>query len=281
VKGPGERPSDDDLLAAVRQGDGAALETLILRYQSRVYRFGMKMCGNAEDAGDVMQQTLLAMARLVREFRGDASISTWLYAIARSFCIKKRRRSKFAPHREQSLEALPSDRLERLSDPTPDPERQAGWREIEAALGAAVDSLDAAQREVLVLRDVEGLSALEVAKAVGISVQAVKSRLHRARLAVRQRVAPALGMSVGAPSPTAQCRDVLMLFSRHLEGEIAPEVCADMEMHLERCEHCRGACESLKRTLSLCRAMPEPEVPAFVRDSVQDAIRVFLGQQPA
>ena len=159
MKDPGESSSDEQLLAAARQGDGRALETLILRYQPRVYRFGLKMCRNTEDAGDVVQETLLAMARSVREFRGDASISTWLYTIARSFCIKKRRRSKFAPPREASLEALTPDRLERLSDPAPDPEQHASGREIEAALGAAVDSLDAAQREVLVLRDVEGLSA--------------------------------------------------------------------------------------------------------------------------
>jgi RNA polymerase sigma-70 factor (ECF subfamily) len=74
---------------------------------------------------------------------------------------------------------------------------------------------------------------------------------------------------------------VLLLLSRHLEGEIAPDVCADMEMHLERCGHCRGACESLKRTLALCRAIPAPDVPVFARESVRDAIRVFLGQQPA
>ena len=281
VKDPGECSSDEQLLAAARQGDGRALETLILRYQPRVYRFGLKMCRNTEDAGDVVQETLLAMARSVREFRGDASISTWLYTIARSFCIKKRRRSKFAPPREASLEALTPDRLERLSDPAPDPEQHASGREIEAALGAAVDSLDAAQREVLVLRDVEGLSAPEVAKVLNISVQAVKSRLHRARLAVRLRVAPLLGMPTGTPSPTAQCRDVLLLFSRHLEGEIAPEVCADMERHLERCGHCHGACESLKRTLALCRATPASDVPVFARESVRDAIRVFLGQQPA
>jgi RNA polymerase sigma-70 factor (ECF subfamily) len=231
------------------------------------------MCRNTEDAGDVVQETLLAMARSVREFRGDVSMSTWLDTIARRFCIKKRRRSKFAPALEASLEALPPERRERLSGPAPDPEQYARGREIEAAVGTAVDSLDAAQREVLVLRDVERLSAPEVAKVLNISVQAVNCRRHRARLAVRQRVAPALGLPIGAPAPTPRCRDVLMLFSRHLEGEIASNVCAEMEMHLDRCGHCRGACESLKRTLSPCSAIPVPEVPVSVKESVRKAIR--------
>ena len=90
-------PSDDELLAAARQGDTAALETLLVRYQPHLYRFGLRMCGNVEDAGDVAQESLISMARSVRDFRGDSSVSSWLYTIARRFCIKKRRRSKFAP----------------------------------------------------------------------------------------------------------------------------------------------------------------------------------------
>ena len=278
VAGSSDPRTDEDLLAAARQGDPGALEALILRYQARVYRFSVKMCRDSQDAGDVVQESLLAMARSVREFRGDSSVSTWLYTIARSFCIKRRRRSKFAPAREESLEALGGERLPDLSDPAPDPEQQAAGREIEAALSAAIDSLDVAQREVLVLRDIEGLSAPEVAKVLGLSVQAVKSRLHRARLAARQHVAPVLGIPAAAAPPGARCPDVLMLLSRRLEGEIAPDVCAQMELHLEGCRHCRDACESLKRTLALCRATPAPDVPGSLRESVRHAIRAFLQQ---
>ena len=270
--------TDEDLLAAARQGDAGALEALILRYQPRVYRFGVKMCRDIDDASDVVQESLLAMARSVREFRGDSSVSTWLYTIARSFCIKKRRRSKFAPAQEESLEALGGERLGDLSDPAPDPEQQAAGREIETVLSAAIDSLDVAQREVLVLRDIEGLSAPEVATVLGLSVQAVKSRLHRARLAVRQHVAPVLRVPAAAGAPGTPCPDVLTLFSRHLEDEIAPDVCAEMEAHLEGCGHCRDACESLKRTLALCRATPAPDIPGSLKESVRDAIRVFLQQ---
>src|SRR6187402_3658693 len=98
-------PSDDELLAAARQGDAAALEMLLVRYQPHLYRCGLRMCGNVEDAGDVAQESLISMARSLRDFRGDSSVSSWLYTIARRFCIKKRRRSKFAPAREESLDA--------------------------------------------------------------------------------------------------------------------------------------------------------------------------------
>jgi RNA polymerase sigma-70 factor (ECF subfamily) len=271
-------PADEALVAAARAGDRAALETLILRYQPRVYRFGMRMCHDVEDASDIVQDTLLAMARSVGDFRGESSVSSWLFTIARRACMRKRRRSKFAPAQEESLESLGGDGEQHLNDPGPGPEQTAAGREIEAALTRALESLDPGQREVIVLRDVEGLSAPEVAEVLGISVGAVKTRLHRARLAVRQQLAPLFGpQSVAAPTP--HCPDVLTLFSRHLEGEIAPEVCAEMETHLEQCGQCRGACDSLRRTLAVCRAVPAPAVPAPVAASIREAIRVCLDQQ--
>ncbi|MBI2187848.1 MAG: sigma-70 family RNA polymerase sigma factor [Acidobacteria bacterium] len=273
----GHRP-DADLLAAAREGDRTALEALIVRYQPRVYRFAVKMCRDLEDAGDIMQDTLLAMLRSIREFRGDATVSTWLYTIARSFCIKKRRRRKFAPVHQESVESRGDLRRSDPPDPAPGPEEQAAGREIERALSAAIDSLDTVQREVLVLRDIEGLSAPEVAKVLGVSVQAVKSRLHRARLAVRQRVAPVLGLPATTGQAGTRCPDVLALFSRYLEGEIAPEVCAEMEVHLEGCAPCRDACTSLRQTLALCRGTQPPDVPPLLEESVRNAIRAFLQQ---
>ena len=271
----GSSPTDDELLTAARQGDAAALEVLLVRYQPHLYRFGLRMCGNVEDAGDVAQESLISMARSLRDFRGDSSVSSWLYTIARRFCIKKRRRSKFAPAREESLDAPEIAAAQRLADPAPSPEQTATNRELAVALTRAIDALDPAQREVLVLRDVEGFSAPEAAKILGISVEAVKSRLHRARAAVRQELAPVLGRPAdGSRSPL--CPDVLTLFSRHLEGEIDPSVCATMEAHLARCRHCRDACESLKRTLAICRQLPTPDVPASLATSVKAAIRAFL-----
>ena len=95
----------------------------------------------------------------------------------------------------------------------------------------AISALDPMYREVLVLRDVEGLSAPEVAEILGLSVEAVKSRLHRARVAVRQQIAPVLGaVEPAALAPAEQaCPDVVELFSRRLEGEISGDVCAELE----------------------------------------------------
>ena len=267
--------SDQDLLAAARGGERAALEQLLERHQNRVFRFGMKMCGGVEDARDVLQDTLIAAARGIRDFRGASSVSTWLYTIARSFCIKRRRTGKFEPEHLESLEERAAE-ARGVADARRGPEDEAAGNQVRAALRNAISLLEPTYREVLVLRDVEGLSAPEVAEVLGLSVEAVKSRLHRARVAVRQHLAPMLGEELPAPETDQICPDVVDLFSKHLEGEISGSVCAALEGHLRSCARCRARCDSLKATLSLCNQSGE-EVPPQVASSVRDALRRFLG----
>jgi RNA polymerase sigma-70 factor (ECF subfamily) len=272
---------DEELLAAARGGNAQALEELLDRHQAHIYRFGLRMCRNSEDAKDVLQDTLLTMARGIRDFRGGAALSTWLYTIARSYCIKKRRRSQFAPERELSLDTEMTAEAKELPDPGRALDEALAGKQVEAALEEAVASLEPMYREVLLLRDVEGLTAPEVAEVVGASVQAVKSRLHRARLSVREKVAPLLGVKLDLPTAgPAPCPDVLALYSRHLEDEISPDLCAEMERHLEACGRCEGACESLKRTLALCRTSAHAtEMPPSVQDAVRAALRQYLAEK--
>lgn len=266
----------NSLLAAAGRGDAAALEALLAQNQARIYRFGMKMCRDPDDAADVVQETMLAMARGIRDFRGGASLSTWLYSIARSFCIKKRRRSKFAP-----TDSLPLSEVGEPASPLPDPEATAAQRELSHALDEAIAALEPKYREVLLLRDVEGLTAPEVGEVLKISTGAVKTRLHRARLSVRAAFSPLLEASepavVAAPGT---CPDVLRLFSRHVEDEISASQCADMERHLEACPRCRGACDTLKRSLALCRAVPAAAVPDDVQAAVRAAVRKLVAERP-
>jgi RNA polymerase sigma-70 factor (ECF subfamily) len=270
--------TDQRLLDAARTGDRKALEALLSRHQPRVYRFGLKMCRDPEDAKDILQETLLAVARGVKDFRGASSVSTWLYTIARSFCIKKRRRSKFAPESEESLDAAgPGEEVLQLADPARPADESLAGRQVEVALETAIAGLDPMYREVLVLRDVEGLTAPEVAEVMGLTVEAVKSRLHRARVAVREAVAPVLGVpGAEAPRAATACPDIVQLFSKHLEGEISSTLCADMEQHLASCPTCTSRCDSLQRTLALCKATPLPAVPATVQNEVRVALRKFV-----
>jgi RNA polymerase sigma-70 factor (ECF subfamily) len=268
---------DETLMEAAQGGDGEALDALLRQYQPQIFRFGMKMCRDPEAAQDVLQETLFAAARTLHGFRGSSSISTWLYTIARSFCIKARRRSVFAPEVVSLESEAPLARAAR--DRAPDPERALADREIAAALESAIAALEPEYREVLLLRDVEGLSAAEVAGVTGISVAAVKSRLHRARVAVRDRVAPLLAPAVVPPATSAICPDVVELLSRYLEGEIDSGTCAEMERHVTACPRCQAACDSLRQTLRLCGTTPSPEVPEALKETIRQGIRNVLAER--
>jgi RNA polymerase sigma-70 factor (ECF subfamily) len=264
--------TDDELLEAVRtRNDRGALEALLERHEPAIWRFGMKMCRDPEDAKDVLQETMLAAARTARDFRGGSRVSTWLFAIARSFCIKKRRRSKFASGEPISLDEH-SERVPDVATSDPAPDEALASRELGLALDGALGELEPSQREVLILRDAEGLSAAEVAEVLGVSVDAVKSRLHRARVALRERLSPFLPTPEAAP--TSSCPEIVPLFSRYLEGEIGSQECARMQEHVERCPRCRGACDALKQTLSLCRARATSgTAPREVQELVRKALR--------
>jgi RNA polymerase sigma-70 factor (ECF subfamily) len=266
--------AETGLLAAAKQGDRTALGELLARHQRRVFGFGVKMCGDPEDAKDVAQDTLLTMARTMRDFRGEASLSTWLYTVARSFCIKKRRRSKGAPAFHESLDVVGH---QSSAEPSVTPEHALLGREARDTVAAALDDLPPEAREVVVLRDIEGLTAAEVAAVTGLSIAAVKSRLHRARAALRERLRSLVGGDAAEPAP-ASCPDVLTMLSRKLEDEISPEVCAEMEQHVAGCPHCASLCDSLRRTLAVCKALPTPEVPTDVQASLRQAVANALGK---
>lgn len=267
--------ADDTLLAAAKAGDRAALSKLLAQYEGPIYRFGTALCGDPERAKDVLQETLLAMARGLPDFRGGSSLSTWAYTIARRFCIKARRKRRHAPELV-SLEGTDADDDRPAVDapaPDPQPDQALAERRIGAAVQEAIARLEPAQREVLVLRDVEGLSASEVAEVLDLSVQAVKSRLHRARLTVRETLAPLLDPSPLAPPGPSACPDLLAALSHHLEGDLDTRACEAMEKHLEGCARCRASCSSLKRSLALCRTTPSAEVPRAIQDAVRRAVR--------
>ena len=177
-----------------------------------MYRFALKMCRRREDAEEVLQDTLLAAVRALGQYRGDAALSTWLYTIARSFCIKRRRRSKFAPKALVPLESDEARSAREAPDPGRAPDEALQARQVATALGRAVDALAPGYREVLVLRDVEGLPATEVARVMGLNIDAVKSRLHvRTHVrAARDGAAAGCGREVASPTRLSRHRGALL-----------------------------------------------------------------------
>jgi RNA polymerase sigma-70 factor (ECF subfamily) len=167
-------------------------EQLYRDYVDQISRFAQRLCGQTDDAKDLVQDTFLNAYRGLKDFRGDAQIFTWLYTIASRVCIRMRRKRKGEPEYELSLEEfIPTSEGEfRLQIPTDGltPEEALENKELRLALQQAIAELPKKYRLVLVLRDMEGLTAKEVGSIMGLNERAVKSRLHRARLFVRREL---------------------------------------------------------------------------------------------
>jgi RNA polymerase sigma-70 factor (ECF subfamily) len=178
--------------AAIDGKSVAAFDRLYRDHVDRMYRFAQRLCGSPDDAKDLVQETFLSAYRSLKDFRGESSISTWLYAIAAHACQRMRRKRKGEPDRELSLDALipTADGDMPLQVPGSDltPEERLEHKELRHSLFSAVHKLPKKYRMVLVLRDMEGLSAREVGAVMDLTERAVKSRLHRARLFLRHEL---------------------------------------------------------------------------------------------
>lgn len=183
---------DEALIRAINAGQTEKFHELVQRYQQALYNFGLRMCGNVPDAEDLVQDTFLNVLRYLKGFRFESQFKNWLYRVAASTCIKRRRRSKFAPERELSLEEFLPEDESAVAAETPRwaqlPLDQVLDRELADALQEAVAELPDKYRIVLVLRDMEGFSTDETAQILNLTASNVKVRLHRARLALRERL---------------------------------------------------------------------------------------------
>ena len=174
--------SPDDLLAAARSGDVRALNALVRTHRHGVYRYGLQVCRTTEDAEDALQETLWAATRAIQSFRGSASsIVSWMFTIIRRECVRLIYRNRRAPFGLEGTE-------DHWVAEGLDPENAVASAQRAATLAAALGEIDPIHREVILLRDIQELSAPEAAARRGISVDALKSRLHRARAQLRDRV---------------------------------------------------------------------------------------------
>jgi RNA polymerase sigma-70 factor (ECF subfamily) len=184
-------PDDGDLLRRSAGGDADAFARLVARHEGALFRFAARTCGGAQEAEDALQDGLLAAWRGARTFRGDASARTWLFQVVIHSCRRHHRRRAGEPAEKGGV-----DEAAALAAPESGPERRTAARQAGAAIDAALAAMDPEAREVLILRDVDGLSGEEAAAALGIGLAAMKSRLHRARLELKERVEASLGHPV-------------------------------------------------------------------------------------
>jgi len=183
---------DHALIESFKAGSSEAIEKLVERYESRLFRFGLRMCGHQQDAEDIAQETFLSAFRHLDRFRQETPLKNWLFKIAARACFRRRRKKKGEPEREISIESLKENNGDYvIPDFSETPDESVIRNELKAVIDGAVRELPSKYRTVFNLRDIEGFSTEETAGIVGISEQLVKTRLHRARLFLRNKISAA------------------------------------------------------------------------------------------
>jgi RNA polymerase sigma-70 factor (ECF subfamily) len=193
--------TDDQLVARAQHGDLPAFETLVERHEDRLYRLAVRLLRSDDDAREVLQEAFLSAWQKLGDFAGRAQVGSWIYRVtlnAALMLLRTRRRRPTVSAEdvpEAALDAaLASDREQQgTSDWIKRPDEQLQSSELKEHIQLALDQLPEILRVVFVLRDVEDLSTEETAEVLGITVQAVKTRLHRARLALRTAISDYFG----------------------------------------------------------------------------------------
>jgi RNA polymerase sigma-70 factor (ECF subfamily) len=183
------------VVAGAKAGSYEAFEELVNRYERKIYRLGLNITGSHEDAEDVLQETFLKAFEHIADFREDSRFYTWIFRIALNMGLmklRKRRSDKVVP-----LEGAGSEQEEfiprEFTDWRPNPEQLLAESELQDILLRAAQSLPPSYRTVFLLRDAEGLSTEETARALHLAEGTVKAFLHRARLQLRERLSQSFG----------------------------------------------------------------------------------------
>jgi RNA polymerase sigma-70 factor, ECF subfamily len=180
-----EAISDAECVRRLLQGEADAFEVLVRRHQKAIFNLVYRMLGDYDEAAEVSQETFLSAYRSIGQFRGDANFSTWLYRIAINHASTRRR--SLARWQQRTV---PLETTEPVNEREPDPADTVEQREIQKLVQKALNGLEASDAMIIVLKDLQDVPYEEVARVLDVPVGTVKSRLHRARKALRSRLAP-------------------------------------------------------------------------------------------
>ena len=190
-----EKDRETELATAMLNGDSGAFDRFVEYFGSKVFSYSWLMCGQREDAEEVAQEALLKAFQNFDQLRDPQHVRSWIFRVAKNACLTKRRKSVFAPERELSLdEFLPVSEGEgehrhiEIADWSKLPDRELLGGELRDQLHRAIAELPESYRAVVLLRDIEELSTQEAAEILDLTPDVVKTRLHRGRLAIRQKL---------------------------------------------------------------------------------------------
>ncbi len=183
-----QKQHEIELAQALLAGHAGAFDEFVEHFRSKIFQYSFLMCGQREDAEEVAQETLLRVFESFSDLREPERVRAWIFRIAKNACLMKRRKSIFAPAHELSLDETREDRHFEIGDSSQLPDDELLRHELRDALHGAVAELPETYRAVVLLRDLEELSTDETAQILNLTPDVVKTRLHRGRLLLRQKL---------------------------------------------------------------------------------------------
>ena len=284
------RPQLIDAISRLHSGDTAGVGDAMQLLQGTVYAFSMKVCGHPEDAEDTMQEVLMRSLPHLARIGDPRALAVWLYTVTRNRCWRMRRKGAHAPKQMLSLDELAPDGAELgrlLEDRAKGPEALLLDGEKDRLLQKALLALPAAYRMVLVLHDMEELTAEQVAQVLDLKPGTVRVRLHRARLALRRQMSLMIHRApvkhAGRKRRTAKkaatkrlsrpvgCRELFANLSEYLDGRLEPASCEQMRAHIESCPPCVAFIDDLRSAIERCHAL-QPKCDEAVASRLQSIL---------
>lgn len=277
----------------VRREDLFAYEKLIEDLAPSLYRVAYGITQDVMEAQDAVQDAMVSMISKLGDFQERSAISTWLYRITVNASLDRvrlrRRRGETIPIDEFLPKFTDEGRyVEEIVDWSEAPLDRLLSKEARDRIRTAIESLPEDQRVVLVMKDVEGLALAEIATALDLSLPAVKSRLHRARLALRGVLASYFReegvqpMEKGRPSRMRKhtCKEIVELLCDYLEGELPSDEKEELDRHMEDCPPCLAFLRTYQKTSQICRALRPEDIPEELRQRLERFLQEARGKKP-
>jgi RNA polymerase sigma-70 factor (ECF subfamily) len=299
------RPEIEQVMGLIQRKDSKSLEEALALLQKTMFSFSMKVCGQRQDAEDTMQEVLLKSVPNLPKFDNAKALMVWLYKVAKNRCLMSRRRSKYAPKEDLSLDELMPDRrgLQKLSgNPDGTPKASLLRSENTKRLRQAVQKLPAEYRLILVLHDMEELSDGDIAEITGLRLGTIRVRLHQARLFIRKALVKqdqhrmhrrttklSRGIQLPAQPRQRRCKEMFAELSNNLDDELDDSLCEELEKHMDGCEPCKAFLSSLEKSIQQCHMAPneapDPRIAARLRQELmveyQELMRKQASRRPA
>lgn len=278
--------NQNHVLVKMRLGDDGTYEQVVEQMLPALYRLAYGITQDPMEAQDAVQDALVSMVRKLEDFQERSSLATWLYRITVNASLDKvrsrRRRGETIPLEDYLPSFTEEGRYaEEVVDWSDAPLERLLMSEAAERIRRAIDSLPEEQRAVLVMKDMEDFSLSEIATTLELSLPAVKSRLHRARLALRgvlasyfkERQAPKMTVGKRSRKHKHTCQELVELLCDYLEGDLPKEEQQELDRHMRECPPCMAFLNTYKKTSQICRSLRPEDIPQEMRERLEAFLR--------